>query len=352
MTDLDDTAAILAADRGGMLEAIAHLPEHCADGYANGLGTKGLPSANGVTAIAFCGMGGSAVAGDVIRALYISRLRVPFEVIRTPALPEFCGPHTLVFASSYSGDTAETLTCFEEAVRRGCRVVPVSSGGELVARAAELDLAVVPVPAGYQPRAALGFLALGALGALEAMGVVPSADEDLGEATDVLRTLAATLTPDVPVASNRAKQLAAAIGTRTPVVWGAEGLGSVAAMRWKTQMNENGKIPAWWASMSELDHNEIVGWSGETGKGSYLIALRHEEERRDLADRFPLTLEIVADAGLRGEEVWAHGRSNIARLLSLILIGDLASVYVGIGRGFDPTPVDVITRLKTALAGE
>src|SRR5438093_12140633 len=124
-------------DRSGMLGTVAALPAHCREGYRVGGQTRELPDGENVAAIAFCGMGGSAVAGDVIRALFRHRLRTPIASVRGPELPAFCGPHTLVVVSSYSGGTAETLACFEEAVRRGGRLLLVTSGGALAARGRE-----------------------------------------------------------------------------------------------------------------------------------------------------------------------------------------------------------------------
>jgi glucose/mannose-6-phosphate isomerase len=333
-----------------MLGAAADLPEHCREGYAAGVGGTDLPAADGVTAVTFCGMGGSAVAGDVLRVLYRERLRLPVEVVRGPALPAYCGPHTLVVCSSYSGETAETLSCFEQAVERGARLVCLTSGGTLRRRAGVVRGGLVVVPGGFQPRAALGFLALGLLGALEAMGIIPRLSEDVEEAVDEMETLAARLGPSFPRAGNPAKDLALAIGERVPVVWGADGIGSLAAMRWKTQLNENAKVPAWWSSLPELDHNEVAGWSGSAGKGFFLVALRYEGEHAQVQPRFPLSIAIAEGAGIDVEEVWAAGRSGLAKLLSLVMMGDFTSIYLGLSRGVDPTPVEVITGLKAALA--
>jgi len=350
VTPLDDPAGLRAADPGGMLDAVVALPRHCREGHRLGLDAPDLPSAEGATAIAFCGMGGSAVAGDVLRALHADRLGVPVVVVRSPELPGFCGPDTLVLSSSYSGGTAETLACFDEAVARGCHVVAVTSGGELGRRAAELGLGRVAVPAGFMPRAALGYLALGALGALEAIGVGPPLSADLEEAVRELEALLGECGPEVPSTSNPAKSLALSLGERVPVVWGSEGIGAVAAARWKTQCNENAKVPAFAASLPELDHNEVVGWSEGRGAGFALIALRHAGEHPEVAARFPLSLEIARSSGLEATEVWGRGRSALARLLTLVLFGDLVSVYLGITRGVDPTPIEAIARLKRALA--
>lgn len=350
MIDLDDPGALAAADPGGMLGAVAGLAGQCSEGYRAGLDVEGLPVGDGITAVAFCGMGGSAVAGDVIRVLYAERLRVPIQVVRTPVLPEFCGPHTFVLCSSYSGNTAETLACFEEAVRRGSRVIAVTSGGELARRAREEGVAIVPAPEGFMPRAALGHLALGSLGALEAAGVVPTLAADVEETSGELSALAAALGPEVRVPDNPAKRMAIAMGDRFPVIWGAEGIGAAAAARWKTQMNENAKVPAWASAIPELDHNEVVGWSQGVGERFYLVALRHEGEHPDMAERFPMSIEIAQESGLLAGEVRASGRSALARLLTLVMMGDYTSSYLGLWRGVDPTPVDAIARLKASLA--
>jgi len=348
--DLDDEQAVRAGDPGGMLSNLAAFPGHCREGYRLGLQATPLPDVQDVRSIAFCGMGGSAVAGDVIRTMYADRLPVPVVVVRTSELPEFCGPHSLVLASSYSGGTAEVLTCFEEAMKRGCRVIVIASGGELGARAEELDLARVSLPGGFMPRAALGYTALGALGVLEAVGFLPPLEQDLEEAIAELVALAATCAPSAPSAVNPAKRLAGQIGERTPVVWGGEGIGSVASGRWKTQFNENAKVPAWASSLPELDHNEVVGWSQGAGSRSFLIALRHEGEPSDVAARFGPSLDIARSAGAVVEEVWASGGSALSRFLSLSLLGDFTTSYLGIARGIDPTPIEAIERVKRALA--
>jgi glucose/mannose-6-phosphate isomerase len=347
--DLGDVAAVRGHDPGGMLAAIGELGAHCREGYANGVAANVLPDLADVRGVVFCGMGGSAVAGDVLRSIFRDRLGVPVEVNRSPELPEHAGLHSLVVVSSYSGNTSETLAVFREATKRGCRAIVVTSGGMIAEEASEAGVPVVRVPGGFQPRAALGWLAFTALGALEAAGLLPPLAEDVAEAAEEVDARAAGCGPDTPAGDNPAKHLATGIGERIPVIWGAEGIGAAAAARWKTQFNENGKVPAWWASMSELDHNEVVGWTEPFGAAHAVIALRHEAEDPEIAARFPLSLGIAADAGAGTHEVWATGRSSLARLLSLITLGDFTSSYVAIRKGVDPTPVDAIQRLKAAL---
>lgn len=348
--DLDDGQAVRDHDPGRMLAAIGELGSQCRQGYSNGAGASGLPDLADVRGVVCCGMGGSAVAGDVLRSVFRDRLGVPVEVNRSPELPEYAGPHSLVLISSYSGNTSETLAAFREATKRGCRSIVVTSGGTIADEAAEAGVPVVSVPGGFQPRAALGWLAFTALGALETAGLLPPLADDVTEAAGEVDARAAASGPGAPVGDDPAKRLAEAIGDRIPVLWGAEGIAATAAARWKTQFNENGKVPAWWASMSELDHNEVVGWTRPFGRSHTVIALRHEAEDPEIAARFPLSLEIAADAGADTHEVWATGRSALARLMSWIALGDFVSAYVAIRKGVDPTPVDVIKRLKAALA--
>jgi glucose/mannose-6-phosphate isomerase len=337
-------------DADDMLGTVAALGSHVSAGYDAGRATAGLPALDGVTSVVFCGMGGSAVAGDVLRQTFRDRLPVPVDVNRSPTLPEYAGPHTLVIASSFSGETSETLSSVDEAVRRGCRMLAITSGGRLRSLCEERGIAIAPVPAGFQPRAALGHLAFAMLGALEMAGLLPSLEADVQETVSSIDTLVAGLGPDVPTADNPAKELASWLDDRVAVVWGAEGIGSVAAMRWKTQMNENGKVAAWHSAMSELDHNEVVGWVRPTGALHAVIALRSDHEHREFAARFPLSADIAREAGAAVREVTVPGRGPVASLLSLITIGDFATCYVGLRRGEDPTPVKVIAGLKAALA--
>ena len=350
MKGLDDVRAMRELDASDMLGTIAGLGADCRSAYDSARSLD-LPSAADVESVIVCGMGGSAMAGELLRAAFRDLIGVPVEVNRRSDLPAYAGAATLVVGSSYSGSTSETLAAFRDAVTRGCRLLAVTSGGTLGAEAVAAGAPVVSLPSGFQPRAALGHLGLSLIGALESMALLPPAGEDVEETIAELDRLAAQMTIDVQASSNPAKQLASLIGDRVPVIWGAEAVGEVAAMRWKTQMNENGKVPAFSASMSELDHNEVVGWTRPYGSTFTLIALRHDGEHPEVRARFPLSYQIARDAGVETEEVRAGGTSGLARLMGLILVGDFVSAYVGLRRGVDPTPVAVITRLKAALAG-
>ena len=332
-----------------MLDAVLRMPAQCEQGYRAGRQAGELPSGDSASSVVVCGMGGSGVAGDVLGALYRDRLGIPIVTVKDFSLPEFCGKDTVVVCSSYSGSTAETLACFEEATARGCRVLATASGGELADRAGAADIAVVPIPAGLQPRAAIGHLVFAVLGALEEMGVLPPLGEEVSQCAATLEQVAADVAPDRGSADNPAKSLAVAIGDRVPVVWGAEGIGAVAARRWKTQFNENAKVPAMASALPELDHNEVVGWSPGAGARFFLVTLRQGAERPDLSARFDVSVDVVAGSGIEHREVRAPGGSGLAELMWLIMVGDATSVYLGLARGADPAPIEAIHRVKRAI---
>jgi glucose/mannose-6-phosphate isomerase len=347
---LDDTQAVLAGDPGGMLGLVASLGSQLREGFGRGRAAADLPSGSGVSAIVVAGMGGSGVAGDVLRSLYADRLPIPICVVKGYRLPEFCRRNTLVVASSFSGNTAETLAAFAEAASRGCRLVAITVGGELGVAAAGEDAALVRVPDDVSvPRAALGYLVGAVLGVLDAMGLLPPATGDVDRAGAVLDELGRSLGADRGSSENEAKALASWLLGRTPVVWGTEGLAEAAAIRWKSQCNENAKVPALAGILPELDHNDIEGWSPGSGSGFGLVVLRHQGEDPRVARRVGATLEAIEAAGLESREVGARGDTPIERVLSLIMVGDFVTTYLGVARGVDPTPIPILTGLKERL---
>jgi glucose/mannose-6-phosphate isomerase len=286
--------------------------------------------------------------------LYRARLPFPIEVVKDVALPEHCSPSTLVICSSFSGHTFETLSCFEDAMARGCRTVAVCAGGELRGRGEDSGVPVLVIPGDPPaPRAALGLLLLSTLGALEAMGLVPALSVEVDATARTLEETAASVGPGSPEEANPAKRLARRIGERMPVIWGAEGIGAVAASRWRAEMLENAKTPAFAASFPELDHNEIVPWGegrAELSERFSIVTLRHDGERPEIAERIADPSGVASDGGLDTVEVRAQGESPLARFMSLALVGGATSVYLALLRGVDPAPIAAIERLKRERA--
>jgi glucose/mannose-6-phosphate isomerase len=339
-------------DRGDMLGAVAALPRQLTAGHAAAAAElRRLRAPGRPTAVVVCGMGGSAIGGDLVLAA-LPELPVPAQVVRGYRVPAWTGPGTLVIAVSYSGDTEETLACTEQARHAGATVVCVSSGGRLAALAETNGQPLLRVPGGGQPRAAVGSLAAPLLATLAWAGLCPGGEEDVEEAAALLRDGNDALAVGVPEAANAAKRLARRSFQRQVVVYGA-GLTVPAARRWKGQVNENAKAPAFFNELPELDHNELMGWTSLPGVSAASLAVFLEDEREDprLRRRAELTARGLAGRGVAVERVGARGGSRLARLFSLVQLGDYASVYLALLYGVDPTPVGAIQELKAELAG-
>ena len=351
--DLDDLNAIQQLDSEDVLGAVERFADQCREGWEIGLAAQGLPDASGVESVVVLGMGGSGVSGDVLQAVVEPRLAVPLRTIKSYGpLPEWVGRNSLVFAVSYSGSTEETVAGLDEARSRGCRIVAVSSGGPLADRAAPEGFAHVRIPRGHQPRASLGYLTMPLLAVLVKVGLVPDMQDEVDEAVAVLSDIASRCHRKHG-ADNPAKALAGKLKGRVPIVYGGYGLGAVAAYRFKCDLNEYAKSPAFAGTLPELDHNEIVGWrrlSELTSENFINVLLIDPKEHPRVVLRFEITRGLISEALPMVCEVTAEGRSPLARLLSLVMITQLASIYLALSYGEDPGPVEVITALKNELA--
>jgi glucose/mannose-6-phosphate isomerase len=313
--------------------------------------SAGLPFAGAIRSVTFCAMGGSAAAGEAAVAAFGDRVRVPMLTLRGYRVPGGYGADDLVLCVSYSGNTEETVAALGAARDRGCSVVAVCGGGRLAEMAAEADSPVVRIPADAPvPRAGLGSLVGGVVGALAGTGILSGVDDEVEASATTVGGLAEQVGPETPPGANEAKDVAAWVGDRIPVVWGSEGVSAAAAWRWKTAFNENAEIPAFASALPELDHHEIVGWSDKRGRGFCLVILREEGEHDSVQPRLDATLEEMSGSGLEWREVRARGPSPLARYMSLALLGDLASAYHALARGIDPAAMDSLTRVKSRLA--
>jgi glucose/mannose-6-phosphate isomerase len=355
---LDDSVSIQRVDASGMLGLVGTLGEQLQHGFDLGRSADGLPRAEGLRNVVVCGMGGSGITGDVLRSVLATESPIPIVPSKGYALPGFGGPETAVLAVSYSGNTEETVAAYQDAVARGCSVTVIASGGDLLARAQRDGAPAVAIPSDVlAPRAALGYLVGAGVGVLDAVGLTPADGRQPGAIEWVarcgrnLKDLAARLGPDRPVGSNQAKELAAWLRGATPLVWATEGVAEAAALRWKTQLNENAKVPAFSAVLPEIDHNEVEGWSREGTDAYRILVLRSGVEPERIPFRVRATLEAMGSVGLQSREVWAEGSSPLEQALSLVLIGDHVSVYLAVLYGVDPTPIPVLTALKDRRTG-
>jgi glucose/mannose-6-phosphate isomerase len=308
--------------------------------------------ADEIDSVAVCGMGGSAIAADLILGAYRERMRVPCAVVRDYYIPGWIGERTLVVLSSYSGGTEETLTAASQAIERNALCVAITGGGKLAKFYGPEGVPVIPVRPGLQPRAALLRLLVPMLVLFDRMGVVPNIGSDLEEARGTLVSAISQMAPEVPEPGNPAKQLARALSASVPLIWGAE-LTAPVAVRWKGQFNENAKMPAFASALPELDHNEICGFAGMPAELSHLaklVMLREPRHHRQTERRFDLTRELVEAHVGQVLSITAEGQSPLARMLDLVTLGDYASLYAALLRAVDPGPVEMIERLKQRLA--
>jgi len=297
------------------------------------------------------GLGGSAIGGDILRTYAFKKAGLPIIVNRDYDVPGFVNRDTLFFAVSYSGNTEETLSAYQQAREKGASIICITSGGKLSGMAVQDGYAVVKIPGGLVPRAATGYLFAPTALVLEEIGVLSGVKGELEETVKVLKQIRETIKPDVSIPGNKAKVIAGAIKDGIPVIWGASGTSETAAMRWKAQINENAKSPAYYNVFPELNHNEIVGFEVPQGLLSNftVIILRDRFDNERVKKRMEITKGIIRDRVKNVIEVESKGESFLARFYGLTYIGDYVSVYLALEYGINPTPVKVIDYLKEEL---
>ncbi|MEO7804527.1 MAG: bifunctional phosphoglucose/phosphomannose isomerase [Actinomycetota bacterium] len=302
-------------------------------------------STTDVSSIAVLGMGGSGISGDVLASM-LSGSQLFVATIKGYDLPGWVSDKTLVFATSYSGDTEETLAVYDQAKQRGSQIISITTGGTLGDQQGG-----VRIPGGLQPRAALGYLAIPLLVICSRMGLAKSFDEDIEETIELMQQRSTELNRDV--ARNPAMLLAEALKGTVPIIYGSEGLSALAAYRWKCQLNECAKVPAYNNSFPELNHNEIVGWAELaklTAEAMSLVVLRHEGEHARIQKRIDVTVPLIEDHFKSVHALHAEGRSALARLFDLIYQGDFVATYLALSQGVDPAPVEAIVTLKRRMS--
>jgi glucose/mannose-6-phosphate isomerase len=343
-----DFEAIGAVDPSGILGDVLDLPEHLRDA-AWRVDSAQIPAFERCDGLIVAGMGGSAIGGTLARAILGDQTSLPFATTRDYELPSWVTPNTLVLCASYSGDTEETLAVYEAAGVLGAPRLVVTTGGRLGEAARADSVPVVPVPGGFQPRAAVAYMVVAALEAAALAGAGPKLRTELDVAGEHLNALVREWGPDSPDDS-LAKTLARALHDTIPVLSGAQ-LTAPVAYRWKCQINENAKVPAFSHELPELDHNELVGWEAAESVGRFsAVFLDDCDLHPRLRRRIELTRELVEPHADSTHVVETRGSTRLERALSLVLLGDLTSLYLATLRGVDPAPVAIITKLKGALA--
>lgn len=321
----------MVLDKSNMLEVLDNFPQQCKDALTL---PKGIVAKGDITSVVVCGMGGSAIGGDLLKT-YCSNTNLPVFVNRDYKVPEFVDNYTLVFAVSYSGNTEETLSAFHDAKKKNANIIAVTSGGELSKEAQK----TVRIPSGLQPRAALGYLFFPMLGVLYNSNLINVKNTDINETLALLK--------QKEEIKNKAEEIAKKIQGKIPLIYSSELLKSV-AYRWQTQINENAKYPAYHSAFSEMNHNEINAFRAMERSKFLAILLRDEKDNPKIKKRMDICKQIM-ERNIDVEEVNVKGSSLLARMFYTIYLGDYTSYYLALRERVDPTPVAVIEWLKKQL---
>jgi glucose/mannose-6-phosphate isomerase len=320
-----------------MLADVLAIPDHLRDALWRVESARLEPA--DAAGLIVCGMGGSAIGGDLAAAALGDRLTQPLLTVRGYELPSWATPEWTVLCSSYSGNTEETLACFAAAEALGARRLVASTGGALVDGAREAGVPVVGLPGILPaPRTAVAYMLVCAAEVAALGGVAPRIHTEIDAAASFLTERSDEL-------QARAAEIADRLEGTSPVIVGAD-LTAPVARRWKTQINENAKLPSFFSELPEANHNEICGWSGD-GHSAVLLedSDQHPRERR----RFELTAAAIAGSGAEAVTVETEGETRVARLLWATMLGDLISLKLAEARGVDPLPVEAIEGFKAAL---
>ncbi|MEO0005374.1 MAG: bifunctional phosphoglucose/phosphomannose isomerase [candidate division WOR-3 bacterium] len=327
-----------------MLNLIFSLPEQFELGLNIGF-ECGLIKPKVIENVVIAGMGGSAIGGDIVRTLSLQTGSLPVIVWRDYRLPQAVSPRTLFFAVSYSGNTEETLAAYREAKRCKSQVIAISSGGRLAQMAKHDGLPLLSVPTGMPPRAAIGLLTIPILVVLSRFGLYPDCKKGI---RDTARLLGRRLHNW----HKRAQRISRLLDGNLPIVYSTSRLLDVAAYRWQCQLNENAKVMCHIGQLPEQNHNEIMALSSPRflAQKGVLIGLFDRTTHPRTIFRFRATLNLCKDAFSRFIFVNSEGRSALARLFSVMIIGDLVSVALAKRRGVDPMAIPKIDELKSMLA--
>jgi len=339
-------------DTDGMFQHAAAFPDQVDQAFRASRAISGLPRREDIENVVVIGMGGSGIAGDVLQAVAAPMLPVPVTVVKNYECPHFVDEGSLVFAVSCSGGTEETIEAASDAAQAGAEMVVVAGGGELARLAETWRAPLIGVPDVPWPRVAFGAMAVPLIVVLWRMGLLPGADVWLERAVEQLKWRRDELAG--AGRSSEAAEVARRIGPSIPIVQGGGMLGAAAALRWKSDVNENAKRLAFAAAQPELCHNDICGWT-ESSKlvteQMSLVMLRHDGEHPQVGHRFEITSEVVRPWVSELIEVRAQGEGDLAQLLDLAYFGDYVSLWLAADAGVDPGPIDVLMWMKRRLSG-
>jgi glucose/mannose-6-phosphate isomerase len=347
---LDDKNHIKQLDTEDMYHKIIHLPEQVKEAYekANVHRPRTFKEMDftKINQVVICGMGGSAISGDLALAAFGKM--IPIFVSKDYKLP-YINNKTLVVLLSYSGNTEETLSCCREGINATPYVAGVTSGGEL-RTLMEGKYLWVELVGGNPPRSAIASLFFSLLTVLEEFHVIPSQASEVDKTIGMMMLKAGAIAERNPLESNLAKSSASAIKGKIPLIYSAIPEFASVAYRWKCQINENAKYPAFFHTFPEMNHNEIEGWEIAGMNDTFIPVFLAP---MTLSDRYAKRIEVfkklLSDRKQEWLEFYAEGDNFITQAYSLIYLGDMISFYLGIEQEVNPTTINFINYLKKEL---
>ncbi len=345
-------ATITKFDPTNMYQRIFDFPQQLRTGFDLPItGDLSSYSAGQFKNIVIAGMGGSAIGGDFVRTYLADQLTVPLFINRNYGLPMFVDSNTLVIVSSYSGNTEETIASFEEAKRRGCKILIATTGGKIGQAAIDGNYPHVILPGGFEPRAALGFSFGPILQLLQTLGFIPNQNQIIADTCAFLEENRKKMAVGIAEARNEAKKLANLLKDKIGIVYAGADFYDVAAIRFKGQICENGKHLSYANICPEFNHNELVGFDYPKPliKKLLVLFLSGPGDSKGVTNRIKVVDKIVREKGAQTLVLKAKGPNRLSEIFSLVQLGDLASYYLALVNKTDPSPVHVINRLKTSL---
>lgn len=349
---MPDYSKLTELDKNHIFDSIDGQPGQLRLNFADSMRDDVVESmGQGIRNVMMAGMGGSALAGNILRNWLFGRLSVPFEVVRGYDVPSYVDEHSLIIISSHSGNTEESLSALDKALKLNAQVVIMSAGGKLVEIAEQKNLLLLQLPADGQPRLNV-FAGLRALACLLGdLGLAGELDlrRELQDVADWLDVQKSTMSLDNDNDDNLARQIAGKLHGQPVLIYAGPALGS-AAYKWKIDINENAKQLAFYNTYSELNHNEYQGWLFPKDKHLATVQLQSSFDNERIQKRMELTRELLAPHGFDPVLVDAVGDTPLQQLLYTILLGDHVSAYLGILNGIDPTPVELVEALKKKLS--
>jgi glucose/mannose-6-phosphate isomerase len=349
-----DVKAVRSLDKSEMLKLLSGFPAQLKEAAEIG---KSITFENdikkGFDKIVFCGLGGSAIGADLIRSYVANECKIPIIVNRDYTLPAFVNDKTLLIVSSYSGNTEETLSAYEEGRKRNANIVAITTNGKLKEIAEKEKLPHVIIPKGLPPRCALGYSSIPIMVLFSKLGIISDKYKEIEETSEFLADLFRNeLSPEVSADKNLSKRVANDLFGKYAVLYGANQYTDCVVTRWRGQLAENSKAVSSSHLFPEMNHNEIVGWANPKNlmKDLVVVVLRDKGDHPRVSKRMDISSTIIKKEGVKIIEVNSRGKSLLTRMFSLVYIGDFVSLYLAILNGVDPTPVDSVMYLKNELA--